>query len=98
MVNGHRREVRTESGVALRYVTRNHLGLKGIRSGCGLGLCVASLLLVDSPVACSCDTPLRAVQASRSSRWKGWEPKTSRIRYTGGLTAKLLQPIIRAAQ
>ena len=38
LVNGQRREVRTEHDTALLYVLRNHLGLKGTRFGCGLGL------------------------------------------------------------
>ena len=36
LVNGQRREVRTEPDTALLYVLRNHLGLKGTRFGCGL--------------------------------------------------------------
>ena len=35
LVNGQRREVRTEQDTALLYVLRNHLGLKGTRFGCG---------------------------------------------------------------
>ena len=41
LVNGRRREVRTEQDTALLYVLRNHLGLKGTRFGCGLGSCGA---------------------------------------------------------
>ena len=33
LVNGRRREVRTERDTALLYVLRNHLGLKGTRFG-----------------------------------------------------------------
>ena len=62
LVNGQRREVRTEQDTALLYVLRNHLGLKGTRFGCGLGLCGACLVLVDGQVAYSCDTPLWAVR------------------------------------
>ena len=58
LVNGRHREVRTEQDTALLYVLRNHLGLKGTRFGCGLGLCGACLVLVDGLVAYSCDTPL----------------------------------------
>ena len=62
LVNGQRREVRTEPDTALLYVLRNHLGLKGTRFGCGLGLCGACLVLVDGLVTYSCDTPLWAVR------------------------------------
>jgi nicotinate dehydrogenase subunit A len=60
-VNGQRREVHTEQDTALLYVLRNHLGLKGTRFGCGLGLCGACMVLVDGRAIYSCDTPLSAV-------------------------------------
>jgi len=62
LVNGQRREVRTEPDTTLLYVLRNHLGLKGTRFGCGLGLCGACLVLVDGQPAYSCDMPLWAVR------------------------------------
>jgi nicotinate dehydrogenase subunit A len=61
LVNGHRREVRTEQDTALLYVLRNHLGLKATRFGCGLGLCGACMVLVDGRAVYSCDTPLWSV-------------------------------------
>jgi nicotinate dehydrogenase subunit A len=60
-VNGRIREVRVEPETALLYVLRNHLGLKGTRFGCGLGVCGACLVLVDGQPTYSCDTPLWAV-------------------------------------
>jgi nicotinate dehydrogenase subunit A len=60
-VNGRIREVRVEPETALLYVLRNHLGLKGTRFGCGLGVCGACLVLVDGHPTYSCDTPLWAV-------------------------------------
>jgi nicotinate dehydrogenase subunit A len=62
LVNGQRREVSTEPDTALLYVLRNHLGLKGTRFGCGLGLCGACLVMVDGTPAYSCDMPLWAVR------------------------------------
>lgn len=62
LVNGRPEEVRTEPDTALLYVLRNHLGLKGTRFGCGLGLCGACLVLIDGRPAYSCDTPLWALQ------------------------------------
>jgi nicotinate dehydrogenase subunit A len=61
LVNGQRREVHTEQDTALLYVLRNHLGLKGTRFGCGIGLCGACMVLVDGRAIYSCDTPLSAV-------------------------------------
>jgi len=61
LVNGQRREVRTERDTALLYVLRNHLGLKGTRFGCGMGLCGACMVLIDGHATYSCDTPLWAV-------------------------------------
>jgi nicotinate dehydrogenase subunit A len=74
LVNGQRREVRTEQDTALLYVLRNHLGLKGTRFGCGLGLCGACLVLVDGLVAYSCDTPLWAVQGQEITTVEGLGP------------------------
>jgi nicotinate dehydrogenase subunit A len=71
LVNGQRREVRTEPDTALLYVLRNHLGLKGTRFGCGLGLCGACLVLVDGQAAYSCDTPLGAVRDSEITTVEG---------------------------
>jgi nicotinate dehydrogenase subunit A len=62
VVNGVAREVATEDDTALLYVLRNHLGLKGTRFGCGLGLCGACLVLVDGRAVYSCDTPVWAVR------------------------------------
>ncbi|HEY6575546.1 MAG TPA: (2Fe-2S)-binding protein [Mycobacterium sp.] len=61
LVNGVRSEVHTEPDTALLYVLRNHLGLKGTRFGCGLGLCGACLVLIDGHPEYSCDTPLWAL-------------------------------------
>jgi nicotinate dehydrogenase subunit A len=71
LVNGQRHEVRTEQDTALLYVLRNHLGLKGTRFGCGLGLCGACLVLVDGLAAYSCDTPLWAVQGKEITTVEG---------------------------
>jgi nicotinate dehydrogenase subunit A len=60
-VNGRTQEVHAEPDTALLYVLRNHLGLKGTRFGCGLGVCGACLVLVDGHPTYSCDTPLWAV-------------------------------------
>ena len=71
LVNEQRREVHTEQDTALLYVLRNHLGLKGTRFGCGLGLCGACLVLVDGLAAYSCDTPLWAVRGKEITTVEG---------------------------
>ncbi len=71
LVNGQRREVRTEPDTALLYVLRNHLGLKGTRFGCGLGLCGACLVLVDGQAVYSCDTPLWSVRDAEITTVEG---------------------------
>jgi nicotinate dehydrogenase subunit A len=60
-VNGQTRQVDADDDTALLYVLRNHLGLKGTRFGCGLGVCGACSVLVDGRRVYSCDTPLWSV-------------------------------------
>jgi nicotinate dehydrogenase subunit A len=70
-VNGKREEVRTEQDTALLYVLRNHLGLKGTRFGCGLGLCGACFVLIDGRPEYSCDTPMWAVEGREVTTVEG---------------------------
>jgi nicotinate dehydrogenase subunit A len=70
-VNGKREEVRTEQDTALLYVLRNHLGLKGTRFGCGLGLCGACFVLIDGRPEFSCDTPMWAVEGREVTTVEG---------------------------
>lgn len=60
-VNGQRHQVHAEDDTPLLYVLRNHLGLKGTRFGCGVGLCGACFVLADGRPIYSCDTPLWSV-------------------------------------
>jgi nicotinate dehydrogenase subunit A len=60
-VNGRRYEIDAEDDTPLLYVLRNHLGLKGTRFGCGVGLCGACFVLADDRPVYSCDTPLWSV-------------------------------------
>jgi nicotinate dehydrogenase subunit A len=61
-VNGELTEVHADDDTPLLYVLRNHLGLKGTRFGCGLGMCGACFVLADGHPIYSCDTPLRSVR------------------------------------
>lgn len=74
LVNGERRQVRTEPDTALLYVLRNHLGLTGTRFGCGLGRCGACLVLVGGEPTYSCDTPLWAVTGREVTTVEGLGP------------------------
>jgi nicotinate dehydrogenase subunit A len=60
-------EVTCDAATPLLFVLRNHLGLKGTRFGCGLGLCGACHVLVDGKAIYSCDTPMWSV-AGKSVR------------------------------
>jgi nicotinate dehydrogenase subunit A len=71
VINGRSERVRTEPDTALLYVLRNHLGLKGTRFGCGLGLCGSCFVLVDGVPAYSCDTPMWAVTDRRVTTVEG---------------------------
>jgi nicotinate dehydrogenase subunit A len=74
LVNGQRREVRTEQDTALLYVLRNHLGLKGTRFGCGIGLCGACMVLIGGRATHSCDTPLWSVLDKEITTVEGLGP------------------------
>jgi nicotinate dehydrogenase subunit A len=71
VINGRSERVRTEPDTALLYVLRNHLGLKGTRFGCGLGLCGSCFVLVDGVPAYACDTPMWAVTDRRVTTVEG---------------------------
>ncbi|WP_327365065.1 (2Fe-2S)-binding protein [Streptomyces sp. NBC_01217] len=70
-VNGQEREVRTEEETPLLYALRNHLGLKGTRFGCGLGLCGACFVLVDGHPTFSCDTPVWSLNGKEVTTIEG---------------------------
>ena len=74
VVNGRAREVCAEPDTPLLYVLRNHLGLKGTRFGCGLGVCGACLVLVDGHPTYSCDTPLWSVEGKDVTTVEGLGP------------------------
>ena len=60
-VNGKPVTVEADPDTTLLSLLRNHLGLKGSRFGCGLGLCGACFVRIDGDVVASCDTPLWSV-------------------------------------
>jgi nicotinate dehydrogenase subunit A len=70
-VNGQACRVHAEDDTPLLYVLRNHLGLKGTRFGCGLGVCGACSVLVDGHRVYSCDTPMWAVMGKEVTTVEG---------------------------
>jgi nicotinate dehydrogenase subunit A len=74
VVNGTAHTVRTEPDTALLHVLRNHLGLRGSRFGCGLGVCGACLVLVDGRPEYSCVTPLWSVAERETTTVEGVTP------------------------
>ncbi len=60
-VNGRKQEVDVVSDTPLLWVLRDHLGLTGTKYGCGMGLCGACTVHVDSEPVRSCTTPVSAV-------------------------------------
>lgn len=70
-VNGEDCEVHGEPDMPLLTALRNHLGLKGARFGCGLGLCGACAVLVDDVPVSSCDTPLWSVEGKSVTTVEG---------------------------
>ncbi len=70
-VNGSRSRVRVEGDAPLLYVLRNHLGLKGPRFGCGMGMCGACMVIVEGRAVTSCDLPAYAVAGKQITTVEG---------------------------
>jgi nicotinate dehydrogenase subunit A len=70
-VNGRRARVTVERDVPLLYVLRNHLGLKGPRFGCGMGLCGACMVIIEGRAVTSCDLPIYAVAGKKITTVEG---------------------------
>jgi aerobic-type carbon monoxide dehydrogenase small subunit (CoxS/CutS family) len=60
LVNGVRREVKSDPDRPLLFVLRDELDLTGAKYGCGEGQCGACTVLLDGAAVRSCLTPLRA--------------------------------------
>jgi len=60
LVNGVRRELKSDPDRPLLYVLRDELDLTGAKYGCGEGQCGACTVLLDGVAVRSCLTPLRA--------------------------------------
>jgi carbon-monoxide dehydrogenase small subunit len=61
-INGCVAHLQVPTGATLLSVLRDHLGLTGVKKGCGTGECGACTVIVDDEPVCSCIYP--AFQAS----------------------------------
>ena len=73
LVNGVRREVRSDPDRALLFVLRDELDLTGSKYGCGEGQCGACTVLLDGVAVRSCLTPLKAADGKKVVTIEGLE-------------------------
>ena len=70
-LNGQPVNLTGDSGTPLLHVLRNHLQLKGTRSGCGTGACGSCTVMVDGRAVQSCDMPAAAVNGCEVTTVEG---------------------------
>ncbi len=70
-VNGKTFEVDAEPDKPLLWVLREDLGLTGAKFGCGVGQCLACVVLLDGQPAPACMMPLAAVGARQVTTIEG---------------------------
>ena len=64
-VNGDQIDFRAAPDTPLLWVLRDHLNLTGTKFGCGMALCGACTVHVDSQPVRSCVTPVSAIEGKR---------------------------------
>lgn len=64
-VNGIKRDVDVAPDTPLLWVLRDTLALTGTKYGCGMGLCGACTVHLDSEAVRSCQTPVNSVGAKK---------------------------------
>jgi isoquinoline 1-oxidoreductase alpha subunit len=64
-VNGVDRAVDVDGDTPLLWVLRDVLGMTGTKFGCGMGLCGACTVHIDSAATRSCITPINSIGASK---------------------------------
>ncbi|MPZ61499.1 MAG: molybdopterin-dependent oxidoreductase [Propionibacteriales bacterium] len=72
-VNGRRHEVHADPETPLIFVLRDDLQLKGVRSGCAIGVCGSCTVLADGRPTRSCNTPVSAVEHAEITTPEGLE-------------------------
>ena len=70
-VNGVAHQVDVDPSTPLLWVLRDHLGLTGTKYGCGIEVCGACTVLLDSEAERSCDTDVSEAQGRQITTIEG---------------------------
>ena len=70
-VNGKQHTLDVDPQTPLLWVLRDHLGLTGAKSGCGIGACGACTVLVDGLPLRSCSMPVVGVEGKKIETIEG---------------------------
>jgi len=70
-VNGVAHQVDVDPSTPLLWVLRDHLGLTGTKYGCGIEVCGACTVLLDSEAERSCETGVSEVQGRQITTIEG---------------------------
>jgi isoquinoline 1-oxidoreductase alpha subunit len=70
-INGKKYEVDVGPDVALLWVIREHLKLKGTKFGCGIGMCGSCTVHIDGKAQRSCITEVGSVQGKKITTIEG---------------------------
>jgi isoquinoline 1-oxidoreductase subunit alpha len=63
-INSKKTVIEAEPDTPMLWVLRDYVGLKGTKFGCGMGLCGACTIHIDSQAVRSCQTPISSVKAT----------------------------------
>jgi len=74
-INGRLHEFEATPDTPLLWALRDSLGLVGTKFGCGVGLCGACTVHIDSVPTPSCRTPVSSVGRSQVVTIEGLDPK-----------------------
>ncbi|MET3106418.1 isoquinoline 1-oxidoreductase alpha subunit [Oxalobacteraceae bacterium GrIS 2.11] len=74
LLNGKAVTIDADPTTPLLWVIRDHLGLKGTKFGCGIGLCGACTVHIDGRAVRSCITQVGAVQDAVIVTIEGLDP------------------------
>ncbi|MBK1890760.1 (2Fe-2S)-binding protein [Undibacterium sp. 14-3-2] len=73
-INGKDVDIDDDPATPLLWVIRDHIGLKGTKFGCGIGLCGACTVHIDGRAVRSCITSLAGVQGAHIVTIEGLDP------------------------
>jgi len=73
-INGRLHEVEATPDTPLLWALRDGLGLVGTKFGCGVGLCGACTVHIDSVSTASCRTPVSSIGRSKVVTIEGLDP------------------------